>query len=838
MARNFVDPWQNIIDIHGKYLVGRLTFLEPNTSGRKLTIYDTDGNVLDNPIYTSTFGLPKHQIMLQDQDYKVTYEMYIGHGNMESDENEENWLLYKTVLSVNGNLTTSQTTATPTFVNTVAELKAISGMEDGATAVVQGYYTLGDSGDSRLYVWHAAGNYVDDGGVTIKSTSTTTGAWIMSIPSDYIDVRWYGDIPDSSGDPETQTSNLGQRVRAARAANTYDKNLYFPAKQNNTSATSYYIFDGSNTVSIDQDIICDSSIRFVVKSGTTGTSVLCKELKKPSKWLFTSESPSAQAGNYTLTADWINSSWLSSNDLIARNARIGYVIDQLNTPLVFTNTKIKVARNGINMNCTFNNCEMVECYKQITGSVTMQNMNIHTDWFADDYNYSNLTLLTPCTIKLDNCKDANTYILLKNKIQDYNYGDLGEQELNNATIHGGCIIENCNGSVTVTGSGGIELHNASLTISGTTSNNSLNVVDSWLTIPSNTVMQNIQFRRGALQGNVTVQVLQNSFFENVDIQTAINCLGTNTTFSRCQIYGAVQGTNITIHDNIIYNQIDQRDTNGVVSVDCVGNTFYIHPFLGTPARHYVHATTANSIVKGIWSKNSSSYDMVHWIRLDRTNFQYQDSAHNYTYAGNTEPYLMKWSGRNHPMQFKCYGGHWSSSQQGTGIFSTTTVPFCFFNSRDRHIYVVPRQRYWKMFTVGRGYLMRSGRLMIPGKYIGIFESDYSEHTNGDVAPVWNWGCNAYSYQSILNGELFGCMQAICRDADGEADYVCSFEAENADHTDTFSYGTQIGNYPSKQWDDDSWKTEWPVYPATPSSLTMFVFVDPDFSSNTNAQTFT
>ena len=834
--RNFIDAWQNLFDVNGKFLIGRLTFLEPNTSGNKLTIYDTDGNELDNPIYTSKYGLPKYQVMLQDRDYKVTFEMYIGHGNMESDENESSWLLYKTISSVNGNLTASQSTATPTFLNTVAELKALNGMKDGATAIVQGYYTLGDSGDSRLYVWHANGNYTDDGGVTIKSNNSTSGAWIMTIPSDYIDVRWFGDIPDSSAKPTTQKSNLGQRVRAARAANMYDKNLYFPARQNATSAASFYIFDGSNTVSVDQDIYCDSAVRFVVKEGTTGTAISCNEFYKPSKHLFVSESQSQQIGGYTLTANWINTSWLSPNDAYATNARIGYVIDQLKSPLIFTDTKIKVARDGINMSCTFNNCEMVECYKQITGTVTMQNMNIHTDWFADNYNYGNLTLLTPCTIKLANCKDADTYIILKNKIQDYVYGDCGEQQLHNATIHGDCVLENCYGTVTVTGNGGVELHNASITISGLTTNNSLNVVDSWLTLPSNVVLQNIQFRRGSLQGNVTVQVLGDSMFEDVSTYTAINGLGHDISFTRCNIWGYVQGTNITIHDNDIHNQIDQRDTNGVVNVNCIGNMFYLTA-QGIPARHYVHATTAASIVSGIWSKNGSSYDTIHWIRLDRTNLQFQDGAHNYTYAGNSEPYLMKWSGRNHPMKFYCYGGHWSSSQQGTGVFATTTVPFCFFNSRDRKIYAIPRQRYWKMFTVGRGFLMRSGHLSIPGKLIGIMESDYSEHDNGQVAPVWSWGCQDYYTQALFNNQTFGCMHAVSRDADGEAEYVCSFEAEDTDHTGTYSYGTQIGNYPSKQWDGSSWQTQWPVYPATPSSLTMFVFIDPDFSTNNNPQLF-
>ena len=83
---------------------------------------------------------------------------------------------------------------------------------------------------------------------------------------------------------------------------------------------------------------------------------------------------------------------------------------------------IKVERDSINMSCTFNNCEMVECYKQIAIACTMQNMVVKTNWFADDYNYVSLTL-TGCTILLQNCKNANTYILLKYKQNDPNYGD-------------------------------------------------------------------------------------------------------------------------------------------------------------------------------------------------------------------------------------------------------------------------------------------------------------------------------------------------------------------------------------------------------------------------------
>lgn len=827
--RNFVDSWQNLFDVNGKFLVGRLTFLEPNTSSNKLTIYDVDGNELDNPIYTSQYGLPKHQIMLQDRDYKVTFEMYIGQGNMESDENESNWLLYKTITSVNGILTTSQQSATPTFIDTVEQMKAMTGMQDGDTCIVKGYYEVGDSGDERLYVWHQNGNYTDDGGVTVKSNNSTSGAWVMVIPYNYIDVRWYGDIPDASAKPTVQKSNLGQRARAAHAANMYDKHLYFAARQNTISSASYYIFDGSNTVSLDQDIICDSAVRFVVKEGTTGTAVTCKTLQKPTKHLFVSESPQQTIGGYTLTADWINTSWLSSNDVIARNARLGYVIDQLKSPITFNDCMIKVERDSINMACTFNNCDIVECHKQIAISCTMQNMVVKTNWFADDYNYSNLTL-TGCTILLHNCKDANTYILIKNRQNDPNYGDLGEQSIN-ATVLTGGTIENCYGTITVSGNSSLELNNVSLTINGLGSTNSINAVDSWLTIGTAATLRSIQMRRGSLAGNA-LTLISDSMIENCDIRTLINTTGIKLVVRNSEIHSKITTRNIDLINNQIYADIDQSDLSGIVYVKATGNMFHTNES-NVPAQHYVHADTVDSVVQGIWISNGSSYDTAHWIKIDRTNLKEQDNDHQYTYSKNAEPYLMKWSGRNRPLIFKKYGGYWSDPQKGVGIYSTTTIPFLFLNYRDRLVYAVPRQLYWKAFTVGRGFLARTGQIKSTNIRVGINEGDYNDYKNGTCSVVWTWGSKHYQSNSILGGQSFGAAPMVSRDGTGLAEYNVSFEQAEEVHGE-YSYGTEIGNLPSSDWQSSSDVTAFPTYPSQSfGNAFLFIMMDPDFSTGTN-----
>lgn len=821
--RNFVDPWQNILGPTGRLLVGRLTFLEPDTSGNLKEIYDVDGQPLENPVYTSTYGLPKHQVLLDDSDYKIQFEAYIGNGNMENDENATNWLLYKTVISKNGSLSVDDNSISIRTIATMNQLKALGGMEDGDVIELIGYNEAGDSGMSRLYIWNANSTATDDGGAIISSSTTSVGRWKLVVPGTYVDVRWFGDIPDRTAKTQaTTTSNVGQRVKAATFANSVHKDLYFPA--------GFYYFAGANTVSVDKNIILDKMVRFCVKEGTTGTLVKAEEIQGNTDYLFIREYGAEHIGGYNVQADWIDTAWYFSDKSTATGAKFGYTIERaLRSPLVFTNTTVRVLTLQPG-NATYNGC-LIESNKKIDQG-TFQNMDINTSWFVDNWQDSDMHFEN-CTVKLANCRNADEYIRVKNLLGDYTYGDLGEQQLHNATIHGGCVLENCYGSVTVTGNGGVELHNASLTLTGLTSNNSLNAIDSWLTIPANVALQNIQYRRGSLSGSVTVQVLQNSYFENVDIYPAINCLGTDTTFIRCELHGYVQGTNLVLRNNNCYSTIDQRDVNGVITINCVGNLFYTTT-QGIPARHYVHATTPETVVNGIWSHNGSSYDHVHWIRLDRTNLKYQDRDHHYTYAGNSEPYLMKWSGRNHPMQFYKYSGYRVDSSRGEGVFSTTTIPFLFFNLRTRVITAVNRQQYWKMFTVGRGYLMRSGHIGSNDLAFGIMEGDYRDYDCGDVPVQWTWG----SHTSKVQNELIAYATCSSLDGNGEADYNVSFEPADTDHTQSeFSQGVEIGNYPSSEWGSSHPTEHWAVYPDTiyREIATLCVYIDPDFSTYNNPQ---
>ena len=820
---NFVDCWQMMFTNDNRPLVGKIEFCEANTTELK-SIFTVDGSELNNPIYCN--GVTNYQVMLDNGDYTVRFYEYIGNGNMESDENSDSWRLYKTeLISAPKANNSAGTDGVSLTVTTIADLKAIDNMEDGTVVGVVGYYTAEDC-PLRYYVWHENGNYTDDGGVVIKSDTTTSGAWVMKIPYNYIDVRWYGDIPSSSSLSTENTSSLGQRTKAATAANKYSKNLYFPSYGKGMS-TGFYMFDGSNTVSVNKDIIVDNGVRFVVKSGTTGTQVTCHEFKACERYLFVSELGSS-IGGYNIIADVIDTGWYASDKSVATGARVKYVIDYLQSPMTFNDALVELA-NDVTQTVTFNNCTL-EGFKRLSGYVTMSNMVVKTDWFKDDYDYSKLSLYN-CQIELENCKDANTYILLKTKQGDPNYGDLGEQSIN-ATVLTGGTIENCYGTITVSGSGNLEFHNVTLNINGLSSSNSLNAVDSWLTFNSATTVGSIQLRRGALAGTA-LTLVGDSMVENVDIRTTVATTGYKLVVRDSNIYSKITTRNIDLINNQIYADVDQSDYSGIIYVNVSGNMFHKNSS-NIPAQHYVHADTVGSKVVGGWTNNGSSYDTVHWIKLDRTNLLVQDIQHEYFYMGNSEPYLKKWSGRYRPLKFMKFGGYWSSPQRGTGIFSTTTIPFIFLNYRDRKVYAVPRQLYWKCFTVGRGFLMRSGRIMSTPISVGIMEGDYEEHDNGSCNVEWSWGCSRYSTNDVLNGQSFGTAPMVSRDGNGLAEYKVSFELENTDHTHQFSYGTEIGNLPSNDWDSGSDVSVFATYPnSSNGSAFLFIMLDPDFSSGTN-----
>lgn len=822
------DNWNSYLNNDGNLLHGKIRFCNKGTTDN-IAIYNRDGIAIRNPEYTDIIGRTEYQVFVDNVENVTAYfYQYIGTGEMEvwpaDDYDPSRWAYQYSSDNLDPVNTVTLESTTAEGVATMATLRdmdpelvpTVNGVK---MLWLYGYYNAGDT-SPVLYVWDSASLASDDGGAVICPNSVSGhGRWILASKDYIFDVRHFGIFPQNNK-YSIDYSYTSQLSNCANYLVNEGMNAWFP---DYPDSIGYYLMDGSNTFAITGNIYVSDAVRFMCKSGTSGTAIQCHELHKAAPYLFDS---TVQTGSATLTCDYVNISWLGGS--CTGDARVGWVIDDDDYPRNITGKEVKFVTNG-HPSLQLDNCQITS-NKQITGQILIQNSVLKTDFFADDYDWSKLTSIGN-TILLENCKDANTYILLKNKQQESDYGDLGEQSID-ADVRAGGTIENCYGTVRFISHGATEMHNASLTVSGLTATDSLNLVDTWLTFSAATVLDSLDLRRGSLAGSVQVQLLHDSLLDNVDLRVPLYTYGSKLTVRNSRIYSYITAQALDLINNDIYSEISQTDADGVISVMCIGNMFHLSE-LGLAARHYIHANTENSVVNGIWSKNGSSYDTVHWIRLDRTNLKTQDYEHHYSYTGNSEPFLMKWSGRNHPMRFACFGGHWSDSAQGTGCFSEFNLPFCFYNSRSRAISVVPKMNYWKMFTVGRGYLMRSGHLASGApKTIGILEGDYSEHTNGTVVPTWTWGVQQQQNAQLLDGQLFGYLYCVSRDADGEANYDVSFEAANTAHG-SWSYGPIIGYYPSEQWDSGSWQNGWPVYPANPSAITLFVFVDPDFSTGTN-----
>ena len=606
------DNWQVLFDGNGNPLYGRVTFYKLHTT-ELLSIYNEDGTVpLQNPMPTSQYGITDVQVFLQDKDYTIKLEKWTGRGAMMTvdDPNDEDWAEVRTF----DNLYPAILVETPEGVVNSVEVSSINALRQvdvsaGSSfnyARVTGYYTMGDM-PVQYYklVEDSSPTVVDDGGSIIKPEHSTNKYWML-IPQENIDVRVFGIFPSvSAAEIESQTSD----IHACFAyANKQGKDVYFPQVYDNTAF--YFVEGGSHTIS--QKLVADRGVHIVAKPITT-SSLNIREIQYYGSQLFYS---GGTYGSMTVNCAVVRTSWKFNGWANWPGTVSKIIVDSLSSPFTFRNARVEFENVISNNTLTFENCEIFSNHQMNNCTVSFTNCGYVSDiWLDGSYT---VTTLIGNKIELNEMSNANIYVDWKNKQNESDYGDLGEQNVSGKTLLNGAIAEN--GSFTnVTLAGNSELHNISGTIQLQSNSSDQNWIDCWITINGTSpTVHNFALRRGNVTGSSLI-VTGNVYMTHVEDSISLDVRGGSIYMDGCSINSPVSHIGSPIVETIVNSIFNSRVS--------------------------IRGGATNALVNATWANNIGKVERP--IYLDRSNLNPVDLNHTYTYENNSGTFYpskeVEWS---------------------------------------------------------------------------------------------------------------------------------------------------------------------------------------------------
>lgn len=640
----------------GELLIGRVRFC--NLDGSPAQVFGIDNATqqvisLGSVVFTNSSGQLTPQVLLENHDYLIFFDKYIGDGTMAEEDSVRGYLYNGKFYSDAAHTTEIQGDANKLYVDvptdityrwagaqyiavgsdrdsweeqgsardyyntigvellspatrtidTVTDLHTSIPLGEDEIVLVYGYNSPGDK-PPIFYQWDPVSTAQDDGGAVIKVDSVATGRWVFQEPPEKLDVRHFGAFP-SSGSVE----NPEQRYAIQRAgiyAYTHGCGLYFYADQ----FAAFYDISGLTI----HDVDCNPAARLY----STDTKAYIVGIEKVYLG-------GTSNGYVELVAPTVRTSWANGYVWVVFNPSERLVVDAAIPAGVTHNFSDIIVEMNVycGQNASFDNCEMVS-RGSITGQMVLENMAVKTEWFPDDYDWDNLTM-TGCTVLLRNCKDADTYILLKNKIHEADYGDLGEQTVTGATLLAGCVAENAY-FVNVTIQGATELHNVTGTVL-TNANNfpQLNAVDCWLTFAdaSDFTLTGLTLNRGAISAS-------NKMFVTAENPTSAAPIIVTIKEAEINCEMEVSYAQLHLERNVVnYDILHIGQMNSIREI-IVGNTFNAQLKIsnlqktGLPPAGVVHA---------VWKDNIGNVSNP--LVIDHAKIKTTDSEHSYVYENNT-----------------------------------------------------------------------------------------------------------------------------------------------------------------------------------------------------------
>lgn len=596
------------LDNVGNPLVGRVRFFDTNQE--PALVYNLDNGTnryieAGSIVFTNSSGQVEPQVFLADHDYIVVFEKYVGAGTMAEDDDTESWEEQGSAVDLYNTIGVSLTDSAMRIVQTVDELRHTQPLTDNEVVLLLGYSEPGDK-PPIYYKFDPLSRDSDTGGNVISSRgSFYPGRWKFVECPRQLDVRHFGAFPKDSAAADSAQRWCVQL--AGSYAHNNDCGLFFPA----TDTECNYDISGLTLYDVD----CDDRARVFCVSGMSASITGIEQV-------FCKSNESAN-GNISLYNDVVRSSWSNGVGSVTLVPGLRLVIDGTlphpmgNAPM-YRDIEVVVESN-------FSSCVLVRCTVfsegKIDGNITLRECVLKTSWFSSDYDFENDLTSDDNIILIDNCKDAQTYVLLKNMQEESNYGDLKEQTISNIELLPGCIVENGTFNYVRLG-GSSELHNVSGSVSLVASSESEGKdhvwVDCWLDFSGhNNYAANFKILRGKIGLLDDEQLYTSGFFhaEDVSIELDVICMGHKLVCVDCVL---------------ISNVVHSTSSTSIVErvKGCTMQEGHLSIIAGTPGSIFNDAQWTDNV--GIVSGP---------ISIDRTNFDTVDSHHNYVYSGNSGTFL-------------------------------------------------------------------------------------------------------------------------------------------------------------------------------------------------------
>lgn len=247
--------WQGkptFLDAYGDRLVaGRVVVYKLRTTTLADIWADEGFTVpLSNPLSLGSGGWWENQPYV-DESVTIHVQEYLGLDGMNtpiySDVQEYDLLKTDAITSESGNLI---------VVDTIADLKNLTNVQDQMIVDVLGYFSVGDC-YVRRYIYFASDVQLDNGGTVVKSNVYPSGSWILQVEGNRLDVGCFGVIAG--------IADVNSQMRAAQGWATINGyTLVIPKGTYNYSASGTYeshcaldvadgvVFHRGNTQSTDE----------------------------------------------------------------------------------------------------------------------------------------------------------------------------------------------------------------------------------------------------------------------------------------------------------------------------------------------------------------------------------------------------------------------------------------------------------------------------------------------------------------------------------------------------------------------------------------------------------